>query len=415
MDRNIPACPAPDLGSVTSAEARACPIPFFKRLLAQAPVYRDPVTGSFIVTRYDDIAFVADNPATFASFNNITIGRQSAEVQRRFRERGFPEVHTLVTADAPGHTRYRRLVDKVFTPTSVKALEPKVYQVTDELLDQFAGRGSAELFSEFASLMPLYVIADQLGLPRSDSDGFRRWSEAVVERADPTLAADRELELTDEFIDMQNYLHGYFEKYRREPNGSLLSNLAHVEHEGDRLTSAELVSIGFQLLVGGNETSATAIMSTTNELLADAALLQRVRADLAVIPTVVEEVLRLHPPAPAFYRTVMQDTVIGGVPVPKGSSILLSYMGGNYDPRKFSDPDRLDVARKGLRQHLTFGRGLHFCVGHILAKTEIRVAVERLVTRLPNLRLSRRHPGPVYISHAFVHMLDALHVEFDPG
>jgi cytochrome P450 len=411
-------CPVTDLGSLTSSEARTCPVQFLQRLQAQAPIYLDPVTGFYVLTRYADIAHVGDNPQIFSSQNEILMGRSNSpvadEVHRRFRENGFPEVHTLTTADPPQHTRFRRLVDKVFTPTYVKSLQPMVHAMVDELIDTFAGRGEVELAWDFAYLLPLYIIADQLGVGREDWRRIRYWSDIAVERADAALAPERELECTDAMIEMQQYLISYVRKYRQSPEDNLLSRLTHVEDNGEKFQDGELMSIGHQLMVGGNETTANAILSVMNELLIDPALMARISADHSLIPALTEEVLRMHSPAPNFVRTVKQDCLIGGVPIPKGSTIVLSYMGANYDPAKFENPDKLDIDRKGLRLHLTFGRGLHYCIGHLLAKAEIRIAIEHLLTRLPDIHLSPKHPKPRYVEHAFIHAIDAMHLEFNP-
>lgn len=412
-------CPAKDLGSLASSEARTCPVPFLRRLQAEAPVYHDPVTGFFVITRYNDIGFVAENPQIFSSQNEILMGRSGSpvadEVHRRFREHGFPEVHTLTTADPPVHTQYRRLVDKVFTPSFVKSLEPVVHEIVDELIDTFVADGRVELAWQFAYLLPLYVIADQLGFDRKDWKQIRYWSDIAVERADPMLSPERELECTDAMIEMQQFLIGYVRKFREAPTDGLFSRLVHVEDDGNRLSDGALMSIGHQLMVGGNETTANAILSVMNELLTDPALMARVKSNPALIPSLQEEVLRMHSPAPNFIRIVKSDTEIGGVAIPAGSTVVVSYMAANYDPEKFNDPGRLDIDRKGVRQHLSFGRGLHFCIGHLLAKAEIKIAIEHLLARLPNIRLSPDHPAPDYVEHAFIHAIDAMHLEFDPS
>jgi cytochrome P450 len=160
------------LGSLTSSEARARPIQFLRRLQAEAPVYRDPITGFYIVTRKADLSYVAANPKIFSNENEILMGRGdspvAAEVHRRFQEHGFPELHTLATADPPVHTKYRRLVDKAFTPKIVASLEPKINEIVDELIDSFVSEGKVELAWQFAHMLSLYVIIDQLGFDRKD-------------------------------------------------------------------------------------------------------------------------------------------------------------------------------------------------------------------------------------------------------
>jgi len=408
---------ARDFGSLSSKEVRGCPIPFFKNLLSEAPVYRDPGTGHYIVTRYADVIQICNQPRLFLNQADIMIGRAkspvAAEVQKRFRERGFPELHTLSTADHPNHPRFRGMVDKVFTPTFVKGVEPKIRKIADDLIDAFVDRGSVDVANEFANLLPMFVIVDKLGLPRDDWKKIRRWSDVIMERNDPVLSGERELELTEEVIEMQNYLHENLERFRREPQDCLLSAIANVEDEQGRLTDAEAVSISFQIMVGGNETSATAILSAVYEVLQRPDMKAKLLADPLLIPSFVEEVLRMHSPVPVLFRLAAEDTEVAGVPIARGSTIVLSWMGANLDPGKWGNPDEFDIARKGLRSHLTFGRGAHFCLGHLLAKAELRTALERLLTRLPNMRLSADYPAPQYVSHAFVHLLDSLHLEFD--
>ena len=407
-----------NMGSYSSPEVQSCPFPFLTRLLEEAPVYRDPGTGMYIVSRYADINYVNSNPQLFSSRTPIMINRQNSvteEVARRYRERGWPEEHVLAFADPPEHTLHRALVDKVFTPSYVKKLEPYVLAMVDELIDGFIEAGEADIAAGFAVHLPMNVISDQLGVDRADYEKFKIWSTAWVDRNDPNCPPERELMLTDRMIDMQVYLAERARRYEAEPVDNLLSNLVHAEVEGARLSMGQLLMIAQLLLVAGNETTTTGITSAMYLLLKDKALLDRVRTDPTRVPALIEETLRSHSPVPHQYRVAVQDIAIEGVVIPAGSIVQVSYLAGNYDKAQWDCPEKFDIDRKGVRNHLAFGRGIHFCVGNQLARMEMRVAIARLLERLKGIRLSEKHPEPQFMPHFQIHAVGSLDVAFEPG
>lgn len=407
-----------NIGTYASPEIQRCPFAFLSRLREEAPVYRDPGTGMFIVTRFDDIAYVNSKPKIFSSKTPIMINRKTSvsdEVERRYAERGYPEEYVLAFADPPEHTLHRALVDKVFTLSYVRHLEPYVLQIVDDLIDGFIETGRTDLSSGFAVHLPMYVISDQLGVDRTDYEKFKVWSSAWVERNDPNCPPQRELELTDRMIDMQLYLAERAKRYETNPADNLLSRLVHAEVEGARLNMAQLLMITQLLLVAGNETTTTGLTTTMYMLLKDRALLERALAEPEAIALVIEEMLRAHAPVPHQYRFTTQDIELGGVMIPKDTVVQVSYLAGNYDESHWDRPNCIDIDRKGNRNHLAFGRGIHFCIGNQLARMEMRVAVSRLLERLADLRLSQSHPEPQFIAHFQIHALDHLQVAFTPG
>lgn len=409
---------AEDLGSYASPEVQRCPFPFLNRLLEEAPVYRDPGTGMYIVSRYDDINYVNSNPAIFSSRTPIMINRQtsvSEEVARRYRERGWPEEHVLAFADPPEHSLHRALVDKVFTVSYVKRLEPYALKIVDDLIDGFIESGETDLSSGFAVHLPMYIISDQLGVAREDYEQFKVWSTAWIDRNDPNCPPDRELMLTDRMIDMQVYLAARAREYESNPGDNMLSRLVYADVDGQRLTMGQLLMIAQLILVAGNETTTTGITSAMYMILSDPALKARVLADPGVIPAVIEEMLRAHAPVPHQYRWTTRDTELDGVAIPKDTVVQVSYLAGNYDKAKWECPEKIDIDRKGVRNHLAFGRGIHFCVGNQLARMEMRVAIARLLERLKDLRISENHPTPSFIEHFQIHALGSLNVSFAPG
>ena len=237
-------------------------------------------------------------------------------------------------------------------------------------------------------------------------------SDISIEMINPTLAPERELEITDDLIEMQQYIRQRAEAYRLQPADTLLSKLVHVELDGERLNPRELISIMHQLLVAGNETTTNAIGTGIWMLLEH----QEVRAQLETEPTLmanfVEEVLRLHAPSPHLYRQVLADTEIGGVPIAKNSVLILSYLAANHDEHKFSCPEDIDLKRPNARQHMAFGRGIHFCIGNQLARAEMRVAFARLLARLPRLALDPEQPLPRFATIYHTRGLENLHTVF---
>ncbi|API58713.1 hypothetical protein BSL82_04795 [Tardibacter chloracetimidivorans] len=409
---------AVDLGTYSSPEVQSCPFPFLKKLREEAPVYRDPATGLYIITKFQDIAYVNQNTEIFSNRTPMIINKQSSvsdEVRRRYKERGWPEEHVLAFTDPPEHSWHRALVDKIFTPGYVRQLEPYIQDITDRLIDSFIEAGHADISVDLAVPLPMYIIADQLGVDREDFPSFKIWSSAWVERNDPHCPPDRELELTDHMIDMQNYLAERAERYRKEPQDNLLSKLVHVEVDGKRLEMGQLLMIVQLILVAGNETTTTGIGNTMFMLLQKPELLARVRENPDLIPNVIEEMLRSHCPVPHQYRMTTRDAEVGGVTIPANSIVQVSYMSGNYDAEQWDNPDEFDIDRKGARNHLAFGRGIHFCVGSLLARGEMRIAVRTMLERLKDLRFSDEFPEPQFIPHFQIHTLDHLQVKFTPG
>jgi cytochrome P450 len=400
----------------TDPDIQRCPFHAYASLQRQSPVYRDPVTGCQVVTRYDDIAYVNGHPEVFSNKTTQVFGREhspvAAEVARRYQERGFLPVHTLVSNDPPSHTQFRALVDRAFSRQTVQDLEPKITDLVHGLIDEFIDRGKADFFADFAIKLPMYVIADQLGLPREDWLRFKLWSDASIEAINPVLPPQRELEIVDILVDMQQYLHRHAMAYRRAPAPTLLSHVANAEIDGRPLADGELVNIATQLLVAGNETTTTTLASALFMLLENPSLKRRLSDEPGLIANFVEEALRLQAPVQLIYRVVVQDTELRGVPIPKGALVMLVYGAGNRDATKFEQPECVRLDRANARLHLSFGKGPHYCIGNLLARTELRIAIDLLLRRLPGMRIDPDLPYPRYAADAFSHRLEALHIAF---
>jgi cytochrome P450 len=383
-------------------------------LRREAPVYRDPSTGVFLVSSYAHVVEVLRQPEIYSNrFAAAMMARQLRDEVRAIAERGWPPVDTMLTADPPEQRRFRALVNKAFTARRVDRLEPRIAALCDELIDGFAAEGRVELRGRFAVPLPLTLIAEQLGVPRRDLATFKKWSDGFVAQLGLMASPEEELEAARRIVEFQHYFARSLDARARAPQDDILSDLVHARVEGERpLDTAESLSILQQLLVAGNETTASAICEGVWLLVTHPAELEKVRRDPARLPNLVEEVLRLATPTANMWRIVTRDVELGGVKVPRGSFLMVRFASANRDERVFPDPDRFDVDRPNAGDHLAFGQGIHHCLGAQLARRELLLAFRSLLARLPGLRLAAgqplRHPPNVLLRG-----LESLHLEFD--
>lgn len=394
-------------------------VPFANDLLNKdSRVYFDPVTKFAIVSHYSDVSYVTNHPEIFSNKDSTRMGlgdpQIELEVYNRYKEKGFVPVPTLVTNDPPSHTMFRKLVERIFTPKTVKGFEPEITDIVDRLIDAMEekGTGRADMVAEFAVWAPLYFIMGQLGVAREHSPRVKQWADAAIAAIDPALSGERQLELTDTLIEMQQFINASAERYETEPAETILSLLQHSEVDGRRIDREALVSLGTQLFVAGHETTAALIATTLFMLLRDPTSMAAAKADPGTIPAFIEEALRLNPPVPHRLRRTLQDTEIAGVAIPAGTMVQLSYISANRDPDRWADAEEPRIDREDGRQHCSFGQGIHYCIGNILARTEARIAIARVLERLPDLRLDQDAPSPQWLPSFQAHALNSLHVRF---
>jgi cytochrome P450 len=402
--------------SFSDPEVQRCPFAAYAQVRREGPVYLDPRNGFYIVTGYDEIRRAAADPATFSNVTGQLMVKNApyqAKIDAIYREHGYLPVTALVAADPPIHTFHRALVDKVFTPTRVRAMERYLEGVVDEMIDAIVDDGEVEFYYALAVKIPNHVLSDQIGLPRERFADFKRWADAVVQENDPDNGEARQIELTHTICELQRFIAARAEEYRERPRPCILSDLVHAEVDGRRLSMAEIVQIVEQMLPAGSDTTVGALASAMYRIVTTPGLEDRLRADPALIPNFVEEVLRLDAPVQGLWRRATRDTEIGGTFIPEGALIVLRYGAGNRDPRVFADPDTLDVTRGNARKHFAFGSGTHFCVGNQLARGELRVALAGILRRMGNLRLARGEAGVEWQTHFFAFGPSRLEIAFD--
>jgi len=408
--------------SLLDPAVQADPFPYYEQLRTQQPVLRMPGTGFYVLTRYEDLRAILRDTETFS--NTLDLEELSGEraktlgalFHQRLAEQGWPHVPTLHQSDPPEHTRYRRLLNKVFSPGRVRQMIPDVQRICDQLIDAFAGRGRCEFVQEFAFPLPGIVISEQLGLAAGEIGTFRRWADAMLAPAQGLLTdEDTAIAYADIEAEAQHYLADVFAARRAHPTGDLISALVAASEEEERpLSMPELQNLLQQLITGGYITTADAITSAMWLLLENPGQLRRIKDDPSLIKTFAEESLRMLAPVQGLFRKATRDVEIHGVPIPVGAILHVRYGAANRDAGAFAEPDAFDVTREHVMRHMSFGQGPHACVGAPLARQEIVTAFERLLARLDDLRLDRgrpveRNPGLLFYS------FKALPIRFGPA
>jgi cytochrome P450 len=398
------------------------PFGYYQRLREQQPVLRMPGTGFYVLTRYEDLRAVLRDPETFS--NTLDLEELSGEKARQLgalfhqhlAEQGWPHVPTLHQSDPPEHTRYRRLLNKVFTPSRVRQMVPGVQRICDQLIDAFAGRGRCEFVQEFAFPLPGIVISEQLGLAASEIGTFRRWADAMLAPAQGLLTdEDATLKYADIEAEAQHYLADVFQSRRQHPTGDLISALVAASEEEERpLSMPELQNLLQQLITGGYITTADAITSAMWLLTQNPEQTKQLKTNPSLIKTFAEESLRMLAPVQGLFRKATRDLELHGVNIPKDSILHVRYGAANRDAGTFAEPDAFDVTREHVMRHMSFGQGPHACVGAPLARQELVTAFERLLARLGDLRLDpgrpvERNPGLLFYS------FKSLPIQFGPA
>jgi cytochrome P450 len=372
---------------LTSREFRADPYPFYARWRAEAPVFRTALADkqeAWIVTRYDDVLTLLKDERFGKDKTKSLSSDQLARlpwVPSVFR----PLENNMLDLDQPDHTRLRGLVYQAFTPRLIESMRERVQDLTDELLDAVQARGRMDLIKDYALPLPATIIAEILGVPARDRHKFHRWSNAMLSAKPSTWG---KLRLIPHVIAFMRYIRKMSRLRRAEPRDDLISALVQAREAGDRLSEDELLSMIVLLLVAGHETTVNLIGNGVVALLEHPAELERLRDNPALIKPAIEELLRYDAPVQlATERYAREEVTIAGATIPRGERVFAALGSANRDGRQFDQPDTLQIERDPNR-HLSFGQGVHFCLGASLARLEGQIAIDTLLRRAPDLRLA---------------------------
>lgn len=384
------------------------PYPLYARLRRERPVFHSPIFDLWVVTRYADISEVERDTARYSSVGALEARAEPHPKVRNILKQGYERFTSLVQSDPPDHTRVRAVFGKALSAPRVAAMEASIRATADALIDAFVRDGKADLIQQFSFALPGSIICDLLGVPRSDLAQLKRWSDDKTTLMSGTAPIERQIEGAHGFIALQRYFTEQLHERRQKPREDLLTLLVPQSLGGTApLSEQEAVCNAMDLLAAGHETTTDLIGNGTWLLLNSPGQLQALRDDPALIPNAIEEMLRMEAPIRGFFRNVMEDSRLSGVNIPKGSRVFIVYASGNHDEAAFDSPDRFDIHRADAKKHLAFGKGIHFCVGSLLAKMEGKVAFEQLLKRLPNLRLRTDAPTvrrPYLMLRGFEHL-----------
>jgi hypothetical protein len=368
----------------------ADPYPAYRRLRDRDPVHGSWLGAGWALTRFDDIRLLLRDPRLGNDLRTASwwkwIEKRQIQAGRSQEELDNPN---LIMSDPPRHTRLRALVNKAFEPTAIRKLAPRIEQITHELLDS-AGGDHIEIVNALAYPLPMLVIAELLGIPIADRDQFRQWSDDMA-GSTGTFALEDIRRSVEGDHHIHDYLAGIIEERRRVPQDDLITRLIHAEEEGDRLTTQEMLALCSLLLVAGNATTRGLISMGLLALLRHPEQLDRLRSSPELLEDGVDELLRYDSPVQLVARFALEDLEFGGKKIKKGKMISMLMGAANRDPKHFPDPDRLDLTRDNS-QSLVFGHGIHYCLGHYLARMEGRIALGALLDRYPGITLGSQEP-----------------------
>ncbi len=367
----------------------ADPFGLYARARAEAPVFFSEATGYWVVSRYDDILAIFKDPATFSSENTQQpFKERPPEVQRVFDEAGKAHGSGLSGIQPPDHTRLRGFISKAFTPRRVAAMEPDVRAMTLGMIERFERRGSADLVADLAFELPALVIFHLLGVPEHDVPLVKEWARSRVALNFADTPAGEQVGHAENMVAYWRYCVALVESRFDSPTDDLTGELARIYQEGDRsATIDEIAGLIHTQLFAGHETTSALLGGGLLELLRDRERWDELCTEPALIPTAVEEMLRLVTPVFAWKRRLKTPARVGDVDLPEGANILMLLGSANRDAATFCEGERMDLHRDNARQHLAFGHGIHFCLGASLARLEATVVLEELTRRLPTMRL----------------------------
>ncbi|HEY4386592.1 MAG TPA: cytochrome P450 [Ktedonobacteraceae bacterium] len=381
------------------------PFPHYRQMREQHPVAYSQESKAWEVFRYDDIQIIVNNPTLFSSEQVIT-NEAIAERRRKRREQGFDEDEefgrSLINADPPRHRQLRSLITQAFTPRTIAQLAPRISDIVHEQLDKIADNGAMDVIADLSYPLPVTVIAEMLGIPSTDRAQFKRWSDAVIsDEEDEAIAAGHE---------MNRYFKGILEQRRKQSGTDLISELIATDIEGEKLTEPELLSFCVLLLVAGNITTTNLIGNAILCFDEHPEVMDEIRAEPALLPGAIEEVLRYRSPVQLLIRAVTRDTVLGGQQLKAGDLVLPNLGSANRDETQFPDPDRFDIHRNPNR-HVAFGHGIHFCIGAPLARLEAKIALEIMLARFDNIKRDTSIPMEP-VPSTFIYSVKNLPITF---
>lgn len=386
------------------------PYPTYEMLRASSPILYAEDLNMWFISAYEDVSTLLRDHRFGRSIDHVLTREQRGLPPKPAHLAPFNKLseHSMFDKEPPDHTRLRSLVHKAFTPRRVENLRGQIQTITDQLLDAVQERGTMDMLADFAVPLPVTVIAELLGIPESDRHLLRPWSQDIVTMYELDHTQEQEHRAIQAAVEFSAYLRDLARERREHPQDDLITALALVQEEGDRLTEDELVATCVLLLNAGHEATVNVIGNGMFALLSNPDQFDLLKRQPDAVPTAVEEMMRYDTPLQLFRRWVLEDVTYKGHQFKQGTEIALLFGSANRDPARFDNPDVLDVTRRD-NPHISFSLGIHYCLGAPLARLELQIAVAILLRRMPNLRLVE---PPQYRDSVVIRGLRELKVAF---
>jgi len=394
------------------------PFPFYRMLRDHYPVYCLP-NGVYCISRYDDIVTASRDTDTFSSAHqgivaNLPPGRDLLKEVKRFEmlaDIGLIPADVLATSDPPAHTEERKIGHSCLNSHFIKTLESDVEFLCAQMMDRFLEQGHVEFMQEFGWRLPMIFVMRLLGLPEKDFEKIKIWCVDILNSQNGTQSSSELMRSQASALIFVDYCWTEYLNAKSEPSDSLISIFAQASANDELgFDDRKAVSAIFQLLIAGSDSSATTMGNALKMMIENPQLQNELRDDPEKLNAFIEEVFRLESAFQGHFRWLKQDTEMHGTKLPRGSRIFLMWASGNRDERFFENPDELIPGRKNGKKHLTFGHGIHACIGRELARMEIRVVLKAFLDRTTNLQITGETP---YVASMFARTLVQLPIAFE--
>ncbi len=360
----------------------------WQQMREEQPVFHDPETGYWIVTRHADIKVVFEDWNTFSSDNAQAPMRPMCDAGKQImKDGGFTVYSGLSARVPPDHTRIRKIAQSAFGPRRFKAIQPKIESIIDRYLSKVATMGECDFFREVAYDVPALVLFALMGIPDEDVPKVKDWAASRALLTWGNLTDQEQLPLAQKMVEYWSYCRGLVAARKNVPGDDFPTDMVRAQAEGADITDDEIAGVMYSVLFAGHETTTTLMANAVITLMSNRDAWNAICADPSLIPAATEEILRFEPSIVSWRRRAKVDTEVGGTAIPEGANILMIMGAGNRDAAVFEKPEAFDIERKNARNHLSFGYGIHFCIGFQLAKMEFGIMLRELTTRFPNMTM----------------------------
>jgi cytochrome P450 len=383
------------------------PQTIWRSLRYKDPIHWSDVVQGWVVSRHSDVDSILRDFKRFSNVPQILLDQSKQPPAITINDEFDVNSPSMLQSDPPDHTRLRTLVSHAFTPKAIALWETTVETVADELIENISQKKTFDFLTEYANLLPLIVIAEMVGVPHADRDLFKSWSVKVARTLEPTITANQAEEADQATIELAEYFDRIIESRRIEPKDDLITVLIQAEEEGDKLNHGEVIAALQLILIAGHETTSNLLGNGMYALLNNPEQLAWLRKNPDQVDVAVEELLRFDSPVAVNARTALEDVDIGGVPIKAGDSLILLQGSGNFDENLREHSDALALEH-GDKNHLSFGRGVHYCLGAPLARLEGQIGFQKVLDRWSDIRLAE---APEYKDHIVLRGLKTLNVQ----